>query len=171
MPFVKSVEYLNRYAAHLPESVPAGSLTEASHMLNEKYGEPTQTPLSGSLVEMHHELEDRDIWLYREASTFIAIRSAPKPIAQAFFRPCSGYAGTLTGTGSATGFHLFFPALLAIAHVRAQSSLAGLLPMACSLCNPCICLPIGPYPSGIGTSIGLIRTTITMDVSAQLFCV
>lgn len=168
----RSIEAPNRYARHLPAGIPSTKLEDAANALEKQFGPPTLSAVDSDLVELHHKLEDRDVWFYRHGFTLVGIRSMPKPKMQAFWRPCSGFGGSLTGFGSATGFALLLQQLIILATGTAQLFYYGALPGACVVCAPCICVPIGPYTSAISVvPAGFLRVTVTVDVTGQLFCI
>jgi len=62
--------------------------------------------------------------------------------------------------------------LASIAQARAYASFSRLFPAASRVCTPCVCVPIGPIPTAIGIApaAGILAITVTVDVTAQLFC-
>jgi hypothetical protein len=170
--FTREVESPLRYSNHLPAGITANSLDEVAEKLEREVGVRGVAGRVGDLDEIHYHLEDRDIRLYRQGGVYVAIRSAPTKPVQAFFRPCSGVAGPLTGTGTASGLVFGATGLYALALARAHQSFWMLLPMACGVCAGCICLPLGPFPSGVSiTGAGFLRITVTVDVSANILCI
>ena len=172
MIFRRKVASPDRFAIHLPAGMKASTLEQAARELEQRFGAPAPPTRSGEYDEIRFTLEDRDVWFYRDGGAYVAIRSAPKQRVQAFFRPCSGPGGSLTGTGSATGFAFNGAALLADATANALASVWALLPVACAICTPCICLPLAPYPSAVTvTGAGFLRMTVTVDMTAPIICV
>ncbi len=167
----RTVEIPNRYSIHLPPGITASTLVEAASAMEKQFGAPTFSVVDGELIEMYHELEDRDVRFYKYGSSLVGVRSNPKPRAKAFFRACSGYGGSLTATGAATGFALLLPQLTTLAQATAHFFYYRALPGATAVCTPCVCIPVGPYPSAISVvPAGVLQVTVTVDVTGQLFC-
>jgi len=80
----RSIESPNRYAQHLPADIEAATLSQALIATTQRFGEPKRTNDETGLTELLFELEEHDIRFYARGSELIAIRSMPKPRAQAF---------------------------------------------------------------------------------------
>ncbi len=168
----RTVELPNRYAMLLPKGIPASTLAEAANAMEQQFGPPKPSVVENELIELYHELEDRDVWFYKHGSSVVALRSAPKPRVKAFFRPCSGYGGSLTAWGSATGLALFLQQITMLATATAQYFYYRTIPAASAVCTPCVCVPIGPYTSAVSVvPAGFLQVTVTVDVTGQLFCI
>lgn len=168
----QTIEIPNRYAMHLPSGIPGSTLVEAAAAMEKQFGPPKLSVVDNDLVEAYHTLEDRDVWFYKHGASLVGLRSTPKPKVQAFFRRCSGYGGTLTATGSATGFALFVHQVALMAAATAEYFYFRALPTAVAVCAPCICIPVGPYQSAISiVRAGFLQVTVTVDVTGQLFCI
>lgn len=173
--FRRRIENPHLFAKHLPKGMTATSLDAAAEGVAKQFGKPEQSTRDDGIVALHHSLEDRDIWFYRDDTGLFAIKTTPKPRFQAFFRPCSGISGTLTAIGTVKGIILVLPFLSKAAEVLAMVNGAKLLPGACGgACTaPCFCLPIGPYLSGfaITPAAGILAVWVTCTVSIDLMCV
>jgi hypothetical protein len=141
--------------------------------LTRLYGAPEISEPKTGLTELHFMTEETEIWICQQDKVMRAIRSAPRQRIQAFFRPCSGLGGKLTATGSASGLPFFFHQLFATAFANATAAYFLFLPGACRVCNPCICVPIGPYLDGVSATPGpgFLQITVTVDVSGTILCI
>jgi hypothetical protein len=129
---------------------------------------------------MEHKGEDRYARLVRDpGGVLIGLQSGPTQMIQAFFRPCSGPAGSITGTGVATGSVFSLEGLIKHAEALALINWGRLYAMLPSPCTaPCLFMPITPpYPSGLSIAVtrrilGIpVSISVTADVTARMWCV
>lgn len=169
-----------RFVLHLPEGSQAASLEEVLKVLSEKYGEGSEERKAEGLLPIVFEGEDKSVRVFKDAGSgsLIAILTRPTAKIQMFIRPCSGWGGRATATGTATGNVLFIVGLTAAAQAVALRNYARLIATIPNLCGvPCFMVPVGPYPSDISVTVvrrffGIpTRITVSVDMSAELICV
>lgn len=169
-----------RFASHVP-GLRAATLPEALAALEDRFGRGVEEELADGLAAVLFEDEERHARVYRDVGSgqLIGIRSGPARIIQAFFRACSGPAGRLTGTGSATGAVVFTQLLHQEALGKALANWALLYAAVPSPCAaPCLYLPLHqPALSNLGYTVNSRilgvpwGITVTVDVTAQMWCV
>lgn len=168
----------HRFAQHLPGGIRASTLEEALGALTERYGKPEQVPMEDGLVAHAIATEHTHYRIIRGATAFVGIHTAPTAMVQLFIRPCSGRAGALTGTGSATGSVLFAGTLVAIATADAIANFWALYAAIPNICAaPCRTIPLNPTLTSVSVTVvarvfGVpSRITVTIDYTSTLWCV
>ena len=170
----------HRFVLHLPEGSQAASLEDVLEVLSERYGEGSEEQTDEGLLATVFEDEDKSVRVFKDAGSgsLVAILTRPTAKIQMFFRPCSGWGGRATATGTATGSVLVIAVLLVAAQAEALLNYARLIAAIPNLCGaPCFMVPVGPYMSD--TSVTVVRRflgvpywiTVSVDMSAELICV
>lgn len=168
----------HRFAQHLPRGIRASTLEEALSALTERYGEPERAPMEGGLVAHSIATEDTHYRIIQGGGALVGIHTAPAAMVQLFIRPCSGRAGALTGTGSATGSVLFAGNLTTIATAGAIANFWALYAATPNICAaPCKTIPLNPMLTSVSVTVvarvfGVpSRITVTVDYTSTLWCV
>lgn len=167
-----------RFAQHLPDGVRAATLEEALAALTERFGQPEEHKLADGMVAHTIATEDTHYRIVRAGSALIGLHTAPTAIQQLFIRPCSGRAGALTGTGSATGNVLRLVALTELATADAFVNFWALYAAMPNICAaPCKTIPLNPSLTSVSVTVVKrffgwpVTITVTVDYTCTLWCV